>query len=71
MRSAGSTSRRADCGRRRICRRIRLVNLKKGDSDKAIADLDQSIQLDPNFGAAYHFRGIAYAEKDEDVHQPA
>ncbi len=31
--------------------------------DKAIADLDQAIALQPNFAAAYTNRGIAYRGK--------
>ena len=37
----------------------------KDDFDRAIADYDQAIKLDPNFADAYYNRGIAHDAKDE------
>src|SRR5262249_885700 len=39
----------------------------KGQPDRAIADNDQAIRLDPNFAVAFYNRGIAcYFQKDFD-----
>ena len=39
----------------------------KKEYDKAIADYDQAIRLDPKYAAAYHNRGLAwYAKKEYD-----
>ena len=35
----------------------------KGDYDQAIADYNQAIRLNPNYGMAYYNRGSAYADK--------
>jgi tetratricopeptide (TPR) repeat protein len=34
--------------------------LKKGDDDRAIADYDQALKLDPNYALAYNNRGNAH-----------
>jgi lipoprotein NlpI len=38
----------------------------KGDNDRAIADYDQAIQLDPQYAFAYHDRGNAYHDKGDN-----
>ena len=38
---------------------------KKGDSDRAIADFDTAIELDPTNVDAYNNRGAAYDKKDD------
>jgi tetratricopeptide (TPR) repeat protein len=38
---------------------------EKGDYDRAIVDLDQSIQLDPNYANPYSHRGYAYGRKGD------
>ena len=37
----------------------------KGDFDRAIADFDQAIELDPKYCSAYFNRGIAWASKGD------
>ena len=37
----------------------------KGEHDKAIADYNQALQLDPNYWRAYNERGNAWASKGE------
>ena len=39
------------------------VHRKKGDYDRAIADYDQAIRLDPECAKAYNYRGGAYQAK--------
>ena len=39
---------------------------EKGDNDRAIADLNQAIALDPKLAMAYNNRGIAYAAKGDN-----
>jgi tetratricopeptide (TPR) repeat protein len=39
---------------------------KKGEHDRAIADFDQAIKLDPNYAYAYNNRGNAWQNKGED-----
>ena len=39
---------------------------KKGDPDKAIADLSKAIGIDPRYAIAYNERGIAYRAKGEN-----
>ena len=39
------------------------AHMQKHDYDKAIADSDQAIRLDPQFAAAFNIRGWAYMEK--------
>ena len=36
-----------------------------GDLERAIADLDKAILLDPNFASAYSARGLAYRSKGD------
>jgi len=38
---------------------------RKGEYDRAIADLDEAIPLDPKFALAYNNRGVAYKDKGE------
>jgi tetratricopeptide (TPR) repeat protein len=38
---------------------------KKGESDRAIADYNQAIRLDPGYAYAFYNRGSAYADKGE------
>jgi tetratricopeptide (TPR) repeat protein len=40
----------------------------KSDLDRAIADFDQAIQLQPDFSCAYNNRGNAYADKGDTDH---
>ena len=40
--------------------------LRKRDYDRAIADFDQAIKLDPNCAVAYHDRGLAYRDKGDN-----
>jgi tetratricopeptide (TPR) repeat protein len=42
-----------------------LAYQTKGDLDRAIADFNQAIQLDPKFAAAYNNRGVAYEAKGD------
>ena len=35
----------------------------KGDTDRAIADYDRALRLDPNYAYAYNNRGNAYSDK--------
>ncbi len=37
----------------------------KGEYDRAIADCNQALQLNPNLAEAYHNRGVAYGTKGE------
>jgi tetratricopeptide (TPR) repeat protein len=37
--------------------------LKKGDDDRAVADYDQALKLDPNYALAYNNRGNVYFRK--------
>ena len=39
--------------------------IKKGQLDRAIADYDKAIALDPNYAAAYNNRGLIYQKKGE------
>jgi tetratricopeptide (TPR) repeat protein len=39
--------------------------LEKGDSDRAIADFTQAIQLSPKYTQAYNNRGVAYFERGD------
>src|SRR5436190_23802422 len=36
---------------------------EKGDMDRAIADLNEAIRLDPKYAVAYNNRGLAYSDK--------
>jgi tetratricopeptide (TPR) repeat protein len=36
---------------------------QKGDHDKALADFNKAIELNPNYALAYNNRGIAYFNK--------
>jgi tetratricopeptide (TPR) repeat protein len=45
-----------------------LAYRNKGDYDRAIADYNQAIRLDPKYAAAYNNRGRAYADKGD--HDP-
>ena len=38
---------------------------KKGEYDKAVADYNEAIRLDPKDGQAYYGRGLAYEEKGD------
>ena len=40
------------------------VYVLKGDLDKAIADYDQAIKLDPAFAEAYFNRALVYAGQE-------
>jgi len=42
-----------------------MAQIKKGDYDKAIADLNRTIQQNPNSSAAYFNRSLAYSGKDD------
>lgn len=42
-----------------------MTYIQKGDFDKAIADLDQTIKQNPNSSAAYFNRSLAYTGKDD------
>ena len=37
----------------------------KGDYDRAIADYDEAIRLDPRYAVAYYNRGVAYCDKGD------
>jgi tetratricopeptide (TPR) repeat protein len=39
--------------------------LDRGDFDRAIADYNEAIKLDPNYAPAFNGRGIAYGRKNE------
>jgi tetratricopeptide (TPR) repeat protein len=47
------------------------VYCEKGDMDKGIADFNQAIRLDTNYGNAYGNRGYVYYTKDDYVHARA
>ena len=38
----------------------------KGDNDRAIADYNEAIRLDPKYAMAFHDRGIAYSDKGDN-----
>ena len=38
---------------------------QKGDGDRAIADFNEAIRLDPSFAASFYNRGLAYRDKRE------
>lgn len=42
-----------------------------GETDRALADYDKAIELDPNYAAAYDKRGSAYAAKGDYAHAVA
>ena len=42
-----------------------LAYSKKGDTDRAIADYTQAVQLDPKYAHAYQNRGLAYYGKGD------
>jgi len=42
-----------------------MAYIQKGDFDKAIEDLDQTIKQNPNSSAAYFNRSLAYSAKDD------
>ena len=42
-----------------------VVYGRKGEHDKAIADYNQAIRLDPKYTLAYYNRGVVYAIKGE------
>lgn len=50
--------------------RIQICSLVdyRGDNDKAIADYDEAIRLNPNDADAYKYRGIAYWLKADYIH---
>ena len=43
-----------------------IAFLKKGDHDKALADFNKAIELDPNNALAYSNRGKALSKKGND-----
>src|SRR6516165_1397499 len=43
-----------------------LAYQEKGDNDRAIADYDQAIRLDPKYAFAYNGRGNAYKAKGDN-----
>lgn len=42
-----------------------LAYRNKGNDDRAVADLDTAIRIDPSFAEAYRIRGIAYRNKGD------
>jgi tetratricopeptide (TPR) repeat protein len=42
---------------------VELLYDNKGDYDRAIADYNQAIRLDPDYALAYYNRGVAYVNK--------
>lgn len=40
----------------------------KGEHDRAIADCDEAVRLDPNSAAVYYNRAIAYDDKGDHAH---
>jgi tetratricopeptide (TPR) repeat protein len=38
---------------------------EKGDYDRAVADFDQAISIDPDYAEAYYNRGTAYSKKED------
>jgi len=42
-----------------------LAYNQKGDPDRAIADFNKAIELNPNFAVAYGMRGVAYDHKGD------
>ena len=47
-----------------------LAYYDKGDDDRAIADFNEAIRLDPKFAYAYSSRGLAYDHKGDSPRQP-
>lgn len=45
-----------------------LIWKKKNDTDRAIADYDEAIRLDPQFSEAFNSRGVAWNKKDDYDH---
>jgi len=39
---------------------------RKGENDRAIADYNEALRLDPKYAIAYNNRGLAYSEKGEN-----
>src|SRR3569833_704776 len=48
-----------------------LAWMAKGDMDRAIADFDEAVRLDPNYVDVYFNRGDAWEEKDNNKHTNA
>jgi tetratricopeptide (TPR) repeat protein len=44
---------------------LRNPRLVRGEHDRAVADLNQALRLDPTNATAYAWRGIAYRLKGE------
>jgi Tfp pilus assembly protein PilF len=42
-----------------------LAYRRKGEVDRAIADYDEAIKLNPNYAIAYNNRGVAYEKKGD------
>jgi len=40
----------------------------KGDDDRALADYNEAIRIDPNYKYAYNGRGSAYSAKGDQDH---
>ena len=42
-----------------------IARFKKGENDRALSDFTKAIKMNPRFGMAHYYRGMAYHRKKE------